>query len=292
MKTGVNYHRLLTNIYGLSDPRKPEMIRYIGKTIIYIEDRLNAHISDANKKELRGKGQRKNNWIYGLLEQGVKPITSLIAIVRTSQWEEKEKHYIKLFKSFGAKLTNGTDGGDTGPVRFGEDNGFYGKEHTEDTKQYMRELWEARLADPNYVHPIKGRSRTKEEEIKRKQTELERWDGWHWKNKNHKQISKDKTSQANKGRINITNGLMNTSIKPDSPIPDGWFEGCALGYRYINNGDYNILILEEQETPEGWKDKKLKHRFTVISREVTEDFESKGMSINPEDLKKSRMKLN
>ena len=99
-----------TFIYGLKDPRT-DIIRYIGKTN-NIEKRLEHHI--ANREYLNS---HKNSWIKGLINNGISPKLEIIDEVPVDNWQFWEKHYIKLFKSFGAKLVNGSEGGDGGVTK-------------------------------------------------------------------------------------------------------------------------------------------------------------------------------
>ena len=127
-----------TYIYGLKDPRD-EKIRYIGKTS-HPKERLGHHIQVKYNNH-------KSNWIQSLLQIGLTPSMEIIDEVPISEWEFWEKHYMKLFKSFGADLVNSTEGG-----RGGKDNhnpseltrermriAQLGKKHTEESKKKMSE---------------------------------------------------------------------------------------------------------------------------------------------------------
>ena len=97
----------VVKIYGLIDPRT-NLIAYIGQTTLSLELRLKAHINSINSK--KDKSKRKN-WISSIVNSGKKICIELIDEVPKCDWEFWERHYIKLFKSCGAKLYNGTDGG-------------------------------------------------------------------------------------------------------------------------------------------------------------------------------------
>jgi hypothetical protein len=105
-------------IYGLKCPIT-EKIRYIGKTN-NLKDRYSRHINEK-------KNYHKCLWIKNLKEQGVKPEMVVIDEVDFCNWEEAERKYIMLFKSFGADLTNKTIGGDITPIAIGSKNGNWGK---------------------------------------------------------------------------------------------------------------------------------------------------------------------
>lgn len=274
---------------------------YIGKTTKSVfQDRCNEHFLGAVSLK-RGRNKKPSHLQKAINKYGSEnfKVERIISCQSEDILNQLETFFIKKFKSylsrFGYNKTMGGEGNkhtlETIAKLRGENNPFYNKHHTDETKELMCKIWEERLADPNFISSKKGTIMKEESKKKQKET----WDkngGHPWESRNHKDESKNKVKQANEDRVYITNGLMNTSIRPESPIPNGWFVGTASGYRYINNGDYNLLILEEEETPYDWKNKKIKHRFTVISQEVIDDFESKGLSIKPEDLKKSRMKLN
>lgn len=73
------------------------------------------------------KDYHKNRWINSLKLKGLKPELVIIDEVDNLLWEEYEIKYIKLFKSFGADLTNKTNGGDFTPYSVGDKNGNWGK---------------------------------------------------------------------------------------------------------------------------------------------------------------------
>lgn len=77
---------------------------YVGKTNNPAK-RLKRHLT---KKEVDTKCSK---WINSLLFNNTKPIFEIIDIASLEDWQAKEKHYILLFKSFGAKLLNQVPGG-------------------------------------------------------------------------------------------------------------------------------------------------------------------------------------
>lgn len=95
-----------TFIYTLSCPESG-LVRYVGKSD-NPKLRFNSH-----KYEKIGK---KYAWIKSVLNQGLNPVLEIIDEVSIHEWQEKERHYIKLFKCIGASLLNCTDGGDGGFV--------------------------------------------------------------------------------------------------------------------------------------------------------------------------------
>lgn len=95
------------NIYALYDPIS-DTPKYIGKTINSLEFRLRKHI----EKSIKNRKTIKDCWIISLVDKGLKPKIEIIDIVPQDEWQFWEKHYICLYKSWGFKLKNGTEGGD------------------------------------------------------------------------------------------------------------------------------------------------------------------------------------
>lgn len=95
-------------IYTLTDPRTNE-VRYIGKTVKKLENRLYEHIKDSERRSARRKSVQ---WIRGLIKNGFAPKIDLIDIATKDNWEEEEKFYITYFKFLGFNLLNMTEGGD------------------------------------------------------------------------------------------------------------------------------------------------------------------------------------
>lgn len=138
---------VITNIYGLVDPRDPGNVRYIGKAND-IEARLKGHIGDCGKGKFYKS--KKNNWIRGLLKQNIKPEAIHIAYVKMKDWKESEIFYIKLYFEKGFKLLNGNEGGtgcsyltkeqriELAESQKGEGNPFYNKKHKEETKDSIK----------------------------------------------------------------------------------------------------------------------------------------------------------
>lgn len=92
-----------TFIYTLSDP-KTELVRYVGKTNTPYKRKW-AHFNDNINKT------KKSTWIRGLILNGFLPDFNVIDEVPMCDWEFWEKHYIKLYKSFGSNLVNSNEGG-------------------------------------------------------------------------------------------------------------------------------------------------------------------------------------
>lgn len=95
-------------VYCLTSSNE-EKVRYIGITNNIVA-RISGHLRDVNRVNVN---THKKKWIKSIINNGY---TLKYEIIESdlSQIEafEKEKKYILMFKSFGAKLVNGTLGGD------------------------------------------------------------------------------------------------------------------------------------------------------------------------------------
>jgi hypothetical protein len=95
-------------IYTLSDPRTKK-VRYVGFTSRKCGQRLSAHLHEA----VYGRKQsHRTNWILSLLCIGLKPVMEVIESGTGDAWKDAECRWIAHFRANGAKLVNGTDGGD------------------------------------------------------------------------------------------------------------------------------------------------------------------------------------
>jgi len=127
-------------IYTLNDPMTNE-IKYVGQTCRTLQTRLTEHIRDAKNNIY------KYRWIEKLKRNNLKPTINLI-IDKLSKEEcnNLEIRLIKEYKEAGHKLVNLTEGGEgtTGykhiNIKYGENNHFYGKHHTEETKKLLSEI--------------------------------------------------------------------------------------------------------------------------------------------------------
>jgi hypothetical protein len=128
-------------IYGLVDPRYG-MIRYIGQTIGFLDDRFDRHMKEAEESR---KKTKKLNWMRKLLSLNLKPYPVVIAsgilapfivylqddyaknrIQPFFDYEElnkQEKLYVSIIKKDckenGITCVNGTDGGEGGRTHSG-----------------------------------------------------------------------------------------------------------------------------------------------------------------------------
>lgn len=119
-------------IYGLSSSDSPDNIRYIGKTINKLKNRLQRHLSD-----YKHENTYKSRWIKKEIKKGNKILIKEIFLVPTTDdWTKWEIFYISEYKKLGYKLTNTTTGGDG---LHGDGNPFYGKKHTKKTIQKIKD---------------------------------------------------------------------------------------------------------------------------------------------------------
>jgi hypothetical protein len=104
-------------IYGLK-LKNEDCIRYIGQTsCVNIETRLSEHVSHSNK------GRYKNAYWVKKHSNDIEIVLLEDSIPSLEEANKKEIEYIKLFKSFGAKLNNLTNGGDgTQGIKFTDEH--------------------------------------------------------------------------------------------------------------------------------------------------------------------------
>ena len=110
-----------TFIYALCDPDTEE-VRYIGKSNS-TRRRYSDHINECRTN----RKSHKISWIKSLLSKNKKPLMKILDEVPENDWKLWEIHYIELYRSKGASLTNLTKGGQGGS----------GYKHTEECKQRM-----------------------------------------------------------------------------------------------------------------------------------------------------------
>ena len=81
-------------IYKIVDPRKSEVVRYVGKTIMGIEKRMSAHLHCA-------RINRKTPlylWMSKIIKEGVTPLIIEIEEVSETDWADREIYRIKHFQ--------------------------------------------------------------------------------------------------------------------------------------------------------------------------------------------------
>jgi hypothetical protein len=98
-------------IYGLYDPREPEIIMVVGMTKHrQLKWRLNGYIKTAR----RGCTAPSHRWVLKLLKQGVQPQIRLLATTDTKRWRASEKRFITIWRKKNLKLLNRLNGGTGG----------------------------------------------------------------------------------------------------------------------------------------------------------------------------------
>jgi DNA-binding transcriptional regulator YdaS (Cro superfamily) len=98
-------------IYALADPRTSE-VRYVGKAVDP-ERRLQQHLS---RFQLSYYRSQKNSWLMSLLDAGHRPTLHVLEMVDSQEANAAEIRWIAKAIEMGARLTNGTVGGDGGAV--------------------------------------------------------------------------------------------------------------------------------------------------------------------------------
>ncbi len=92
-------------IYSLIDPRYNK-VRYIGKTV-NLKRRYEQHLY-----LFTGNNPRKERWIQGLKNEGLKPEMVVIEECNESNWMDSEKRWIAHYREICSDLTNIADGGE------------------------------------------------------------------------------------------------------------------------------------------------------------------------------------
>jgi len=96
-------------IYTLSHPITNE-IRYVGQTKHNLEQRLQGHLKSKDKTH-------RTNWIKSLIINGLKPKIELLETVNKENGSDSEIFWIMMIKSWGFKLCNLTEGGETSTTK-------------------------------------------------------------------------------------------------------------------------------------------------------------------------------
>jgi len=111
-------------IYKLTDPREPDVVRYIGKT--HLADprrRLRKHLTEA----VSGRDKTYcGNWKRSLLDAGVEPCLTIIELGEGEGWADAEMYWITHYQNDArSRLTNLTKGG----------VGIVGYQHSPETRE-------------------------------------------------------------------------------------------------------------------------------------------------------------
>ncbi len=130
-------------IYALYEPETGE-VRYIGKATDP-QKRLYDHLKDSQGDCYRIR------WVKSLKRRGLKPLMRIWDIVPEQDWQFWERWYIKNLRHSGARLVNGTDGGE----------GLSGRQHSAETKSKMRLSAIARGYTPALIERLRILNRGK-----------------------------------------------------------------------------------------------------------------------------------
>ncbi len=155
-------------IYVLRDPRSSK-IRYVGKTVQKLNNRLTSHVREAKREN----NSHKDRWILQVIRAGYKPIIEKIEDVNEDNWQERERYWIFKHYGDGCKLVNETEGGEgLHGHKFSKDHRsklgrallgnkrWLGKAHSEETKRKMSDGKKGK-DNPNYGKEFSAEHRGK-----------------------------------------------------------------------------------------------------------------------------------
>lgn len=181
--------------------------KYVGQSIDPVK-RWRIHKNDDIKNP---------NLVIGkaFLKYGIENFTmTIIEDCEDCKMSEREIYWIKELKTFigdpeccGYNMTRG------GEAMFGDSNPFYGKQHTEESKQKMSEAAKQRIGEKNSFYrrhhseetkekirqANKGRKHTEEELIKMSENQMGEKN--HFYGKKHTEEAKEKIRQARLGKL-------------------------------------------------------------------------------------------
>ena len=126
--------------------------RYIGITSQPVEDRVYDHLLEARK----GSRTHKSNWLRSIDEDvEVEVIEWCLPMHR----EEREKYWIALFRAYGCKLTNATDGGE----------GSAGLNHSPEAREKISAALTGRKRSPEIREKISAALTGKKHSLERRE---------------------------------------------------------------------------------------------------------------------------
>jgi group I intron endonuclease len=167
----------------LVDPETRE-VRYVGKSVDP-ENRFHAHLAPSHLKDRT----HKNAWLRRVVGHGLRPVLLILEEVPAGEDENaRERFWISFYRECGARLTNGTDGGD----------GTLGRIVSDETREKMARAQRGKKGPPQSEETRrkkseanKGRSHSAETREKLRQGRL---------GKKHSEESKRKMSEVKRGR--------------------------------------------------------------------------------------------
>jgi hypothetical protein len=122
-----------TAIYGLFDPRNPDVIMYVGKGPAV---RAQCHWRNFINRDTACNG-RLLRWFASLLADGVKAQWQFIE-KNVTDWEEREKHWIAHWREKNPQLCNVLDGGNQWPIDAGKLGGRSVQSKYRGTPEYFK----------------------------------------------------------------------------------------------------------------------------------------------------------
>jgi hypothetical protein len=202
-------------IYGLFDSAKPDVIRYVGKTCQRPNVRFMSHLSNS----LRKRKTHKARWIHRTLTDGGRIDLRILATTETlNEANRLERLHIKTLREAGARLTNGTDGGEGCVGRVVSEavirhiaNLNKGKHLTESTKGKLRNAHLGKKQTEETKSKLRALINRPEHRAK-----MQRQKGW-----KHSEDAKAKISAAHKGMTNSSE--TRAKLRAAARLrPDGW----------------------------------------------------------------------
>ncbi len=141
-------------IYYLYDPRRKEEIRYIGKTVCLLKNRLKGHIRQA---KLPSRKTKCHKWIYHLLKQGIEPKIKALERVNGTpgDLDKAESKWIGKTRKQNHRLCNHTNGGEGGATRNGYKNS---EEQKAKVSEAVKRQWSEGLRKP-FIHTEESKAK-------------------------------------------------------------------------------------------------------------------------------------
>lgn len=174
------------SVYTLREPDS-ELIRYVGITKGTLKDRIRRHLNDK-------RVNHRTCWFKKLKNLNQVPI---IEMINDNLSEEEalyeEKQYIKLFKSCGANLVNGNDGGVLGKNLKG----------IKKTKEHIAKVTATKRKNGSFIHSEERKKRMSEKMKGRKPKNFDSFIG-NRKGAKLTQEQKDRLREVNLGKRRTT----------------------------------------------------------------------------------------
>ena len=260
-------------IYGLYHPRRPKIIRYVGKAR-HAQRRLFQHVSDAF-------GESPDNiylaeWLRDLVKAGIVPAVRVLERVSADDsWEEREQYWIARYST--PHLFNIRTGGHNGVWRIRTEDAStrLADNAREQGKKNRGRVWVNNGTRNIWVHPGAIPEGFERGRLQRSVLpERNRGSIWITDGKNNRQLRPGeampefyrpgrviwrgyKASLAYKhgsgwrGSIWITNGTETRRLHGGEAIPEGWRQG-RHNMQWITNGTKTRRLMPGESLPNGW----------------------------------------